>query len=133
MYKETAGNKLIGTDYSSKHNRLSLLLEPSDSRPEYKASFVNVVAYSNFTHLLGKIIIEVIKEPPKELFENDWERVIRADMAGIWPGPPPQDINEATKVVTEIGLNGYRVNVENGEYGWAVSRDYVLLGRRARA
>ena len=132
MFNESSGCRIVGMSYTSKHYRFSLSLLPSDGKAEFSTAFVDVAAYSDSKTILGKIVTSVEIVRPIELIQSDWGRIIRADMAGTWPGPLPSNPQDAADFVTKIGLNGYRINVEDQEYGWALSRDYVRLGRRSR-
>ena len=130
MFTGSSGCRLVGTEYTSKHQRLSLLLLPPDGTPEFKAAFTDLAAYRIDSSHLGNVIVAVEAAHPADLISCDWDRVLAADQSGTWPGPLPSDPAAASALASRIGLGGFTITLHSGQRAWAISRDFVLLGRR---
>lgn len=133
MFADSAGCQIVGTGYTSKHNRFSLSLFLSGGEAGFRAAFTDVAAYSDERHLLGKFIVDVEIVLPIKVITCGWDRVLRADIAGFWPGPHPENEIDAAVFASSLGLHGYIIKLENEESGWVLSNDYILLGRKPRA
>ncbi|WP_139215491.1 hypothetical protein [Lysobacter sp. cf310] len=131
MFNDSAGCLITGTEYTSKHRRFSLILQPADGTPEFKVSFTDVAAYRfNKSHF--GIITSVSVSPLDEL-TGDWDQMLVADQSGLWPGRLPGSPTEAAAMASRLGLRGFTISLDSGERAWAISSDFVLLGRRQRA
>ena len=133
MIIDSAGCKIVGTEYTSEHQRLALCLLPPDGAPEFKSAFTDLAAYRLDSTHLGKVIVSIEEVAPATLIVSDWERLAAADQSGTWPGPSLTSPSDATALASRVGLRAFRINLRSGQGAWAISRDYVLLGRRQRA
>jgi hypothetical protein len=132
MFNDAAGCLIVGTEYTSKHGRFALILDPDDGDPEFKVAFTEVAAYRFGKQHFGRIT-SVATSPVEDLIAGDWEQILIADQSGLWPGQLPRDSSEATAVASRLGLSGFTISLDSGERAWAISRDFILLGRRQRA
>lgn len=132
MFTESAGCQLVGTDYTSKHERVALCLLPPDGAAEFRAAFTSVAAYQIDKAHLGSVVAVVEVVPVVDLILQYWDRILEADEAGIWPGPTPADGAPASAFALHAGLRGFKIAFQSGHEAWAISRDYVLLGHRLR-
>ena len=132
MFTGSSGCQIAGTEYTSKHQRLSLYLLPPNGEPEFTAAFTDVAAYK-IAPKLGRVILTVHTVPTSELISANWDQVLLANQSGLWPGPAPQNPADASTLAFHLGLAGFTITFNSGESAWAISRDFVLLGRRQRA
>ena len=132
MFVDSAGCQLVGTDYTSKHQRFALSLLPPNGASEFRAAFTNVAAYHVGRTHLGKVIAMVQAVPAADLISEYWNRILAADQAGTWPGPTPSDRSDASAFASHAGLRGFKIAFASGDAAWVISHDYVLLGHRLR-
>jgi hypothetical protein len=132
MFSESAGCQLVGTDYTSKHQRVALWLLPPDGTPKFRAAFTSVAAYQIDKTHLGSVVAEVEAVPVADLILRYWDCILAANLAGIWPGPTPSNGASASAFALHVGLRGFKIAFESGYGAWAISHDYVLLGQRLR-
>ena len=132
MFTGSSGCQITGTEYTSKHQRLSLYLLPPGGEPQFTVAFTDVAAYK-ITPELGEVILAVYTAPTSDLISANWDQVLLATQSGLWPGPAPQDPADASALASRLALTGFTIKFNSGESAWAISRDFVLLGRRQRA
>lgn len=131
MFIDAAGCRIAATEYTSKHRRLSLRLQPLDVSDEFTVAFTEVAAYSFDRSHFG--VISSIAVTPLGVLTNDWEKMLFADQSGLWPGSLPASPEEAANVASRLGLRGFTISFESGVRAWVICSDFVLLGRRQRA
>ena len=132
MFNDAAGCRIVGTEYTSKHQRFSLTLQPGDDSPEFRVAFTQVAAYRFGPANFG-VIASVEATPLSDLITGDWSQIRVADQSGLWPGPLPRNPSAAAATASHLGLRGFTICLESGATAWAISKDFVLLGRRQRA
>ncbi|GEM_PF-2864201 len=132
MFKNAPGCRISGTEYASKHRRFSLTLQPPDGGDEFWVAFTDVAAYRFETSSYG-VIASVLQSPLDSLIRGDWQQILLADQSGLWPGLLPSDPPAATAMASRLGLRGFTISLDSGACSWAISNDFVLLGRRKRA
>ena len=132
MFEGAANCRVVGTDYTSKHHRFALMLQPPDGGPKFRVAFTDIAAYyfdtSNFS-----VIAAVCETPLTALISNNWQQILIADQSGLWPGLLPNNATAVSAMASRLGLRGYTITLDTGAYAWAISSDFALLGRRNRA
>lgn len=131
MFNDSVGCLITGTEYTSKHRRFSLILQPADGTPEFKVAFTDVAAYRFDNSHFG--IITSLDASPLDKLTDDWDQMLIADQSGLWPGRLLGSPTEAAAMASRLGLRGFTISLDSGERAWAISSDFVLLGRRQRA
>lgn len=129
MFNDSRGCRIVGTIYSSRHRRFSLTLAPPDGGFEFSVAFTEVAAYL-FRDTNFDVIASICHAPLHDLINQDWEQITFADRSGLWPGRLPTSPAEATAFASRLGLQGFSIVTESGPIAWAISKDFVLLGRR---
>ena len=129
MFNDSKGCRIVGTTYTSKHRRLSLTLAPPGGGVEFSVAFTEVAAY-RFRDTNFGVIASICHAPLRDLINQDWQQIIVADQSGLWPGQLPAGPAEATAFAAHLGLRGFSIVTESGPAAWAISKDFVLLGRR---
>lgn len=128
MFNDSAGCLITGTDYTSKHRRFALVLQPAAGSPEFKVGFTDVAAYRFDKSHFG--IISSVDVSPLDTLTSDWDQMLVADQSGLWPGRLPESPAEAAAMASRLGLRGFTISLDSGARAWAISSDFVLLGRR---
>jgi hypothetical protein len=131
MFDGACGNKIVGTEYASKHGRLVLTLAPPDGS-EFKVAFTGLAAYLLRSRQLGREIVGFEKTDIAALALTDWERFQAADQSGTWPAELPSGPEGVAQQVPSLALKAYKIELSGCEPAWVVSKDFVLLGRRPR-
>jgi hypothetical protein len=132
MFKDASHCRIAATEYTSRHRRFSLTLEPPDGGAEFCVAFTDVAAYRFDPSCFG-IIFAVQPTPAAAIIASDWQQILVADQSGLWPGRLPPDPPSVTAMASRLGLRGFTITLVSGARAWAISKDFVLLGRRARA
>lgn len=129
MFENFAGCRVAATEYTSKHRRFSLALQPPDGGPEFRVAFTEIAAY-RFSNSSFGVITSVAPSPLGGLIASDWQQILLADQSGLWPGRLPQSPSAAAEMAQQLGLRGFTISMDSGALAWAISKDFVLLGRR---
>lgn len=132
MFNDSKGCRIVGTTYTSKHRRFSLILVPPDGGIEFSVAFTEVAAY-RFRDTNFGVITSICSAPLGDLITQDWEQITVADQSGLWPGRLPTGPTEATEFASHLGLRGFSIITESGPAAWAISKDFALLGRRRQS
>lgn len=132
MFKNSAGCRIAAIEYTSKNRRFSLALQPPDGGPEFRVAFTDVAAYRFGNSNFG-VIASVSPSSLGELIADNWQQILLADQSGLWPGRLPHDPSSAAAIASQLGLRGFTISLDSGSLAWAISKDFVLLGRRWRA
>lgn len=131
MFKDASNCGIVATEYSPRYRRFSLTLRPQDGGLEFRVGFTDVAAY-RFDNLCSDVIVTVSPTPLGVIVANDWQQFLVADQSGLWPGPLPRP-HSVVAVASRLDLRGFTISLASGACAWAISKDFVLLGRRARA
>ena len=131
MFNGACGNKIVGTEYTSKHGRLALTLAPPDGS-EFKVAFTGLAAYLLRSRQLGREILAFQQTDVAALALTNWERFEAADQSGTWPTELPRGPEGIAQQASSLALTAYKIELSGCEPAWVVSKDFVLLGRRPR-
>jgi hypothetical protein len=132
MFKDASDCRIAATEYTSKHRRFSLTLQPPGGGTEFCVAFTDVAAYRFDDSCFG-VIVTVHPAPAGAIIASDWQQILVAGQSGLWPGRLPPDPPSVTAMASRLGLRGFTIALASGARAWAISKDFVLLGRRARA
>jgi len=131
MFLGACGNKLLGAEFTSKHQRLALTLARLDGS-KFQAAFTNLAAYKLRSSQLGRLVVSISRVEVASLAAADWEQIVAADQSGTWPAEFPANPEIAAQQAAASSLSGFRIELSGCEPAWAISRDFVLLGRQTR-